>query len=129
MPVDVAYFLRGLFPPWLRAFTPSLEQSWEMQKRQVHGGWLVSIYITWGFSVLLPLPPRSWDLTGPGQVHLSDGCARQAGPLEFGAHPPRGLPDARGRASETGSLGVVALGKRSEHRNDKTSLEVGVRTE
>lgn len=31
---------RVLFPPWLEASTPSRQQSWEMQKRQVQGGWL-----------------------------------------------------------------------------------------
>ena len=57
MPVDVAYFLRGLFPPWLRAFTPSLEQSWEMQKRQVHGGWLEFPFILPGdFLCCFPSP-------------------------------------------------------------------------
>ena len=72
---------RGLFSPRLEAFTSSLQQSWEMQKRQVQGGWLEFPFTLPGdFLCGFPSPHRSWDLMCPGQVHLSDGCARHVGP-------------------------------------------------
>ena len=92
----------------------------------------VSIYITWGFSVQLPLPRSQLGLHMPRPGPPERQTCQAGGPhcpLEFGVHLPRGRPDTRGRASEAGSLGPVALGKRSEPTNDKTSLEVGVRTE